>query len=132
MKKYDSKNHSKFLLRYHIIFVCKYRKNLLVTLGVDIKQIMIEISAKYEFIILEMEVDKNHIHLMIESEPKIIPLQIVRILKQQSTFLIWKSKFEFLKKEFWKEKTFWTDGYFVSTIGEVSSETLKHYIQNQG
>jgi len=39
---------------------------------------------------------------------------------------------QYLSKHFWKEKTFFTDGYFVSTIGEVSSETLKKYIQNQG
>lgn len=37
-----------------------------------------------------------------------------------------------MKKYFWHENTFWTDGYFVSTIGEVSSKTLKHYIENQG
>ena len=39
---------------------------------------------------------------------------------------------EELKKQYWHENIFWTDGYFCSTIGEVSSETLKHYIQNQG
>lgn len=46
---------------------------------------------------------------------------------------------EYLKNQFsegyiicWHEYTFWTDGYFVSTIGEVSSKTLKHYIENQG
>ena len=37
-----------------------------------------------------------------------------------------------LKKQYWAENTFWTDGYFCLTIGEVSSETLKHYIENQG
>ncbi len=79
-----------------------------------------------------MEVDKNHLHIMIESQPKLSPLQIIRDLKQQSTQLLWKQHDEYLKKHFWKEKNFWTDGYFVSTIGEVSSETLKHYIRNQG
>ena len=49
---------------------------------------------------------------------------IVRALKQQTTIK--------LCKYFWKERTFFTDGYFVSTIGEVSVETLRKYIQNQG
>ena len=129
---YKSKNHSKFILTYHIIFTCKYRKKLLIKYGEDIKQIMYDISKRYDFEIKEMEVDKDHIHMMIESVPKISPLQIVRVLKQQSTIQMWRKYFKELKKYYWVENTFWTDGYFVSTIGEVSSKTLKHYIQNQG
>lgn len=131
-KKYQSKNHSKFILTYHLIFVCKYRKKLLVKFGEHIKQIMFDISKKYDFEILEMEVDKDHTHLMVSSVPKLSPLQIVRVLKQQSTIEIWKMHGKELRKQYWRENTFWTDGYFCSTIGEVSSKTLKHYIQNQG
>ena len=78
---YESKNNSKFLLRYHIIFVCKYRKQLLIKLGDEIKNIMYDIAERYDFKILEMKVDKNHIHFMVETEPKISPLMIVIILK---------------------------------------------------
>lgn len=131
-KNYKSKNHSKFILTYHIIFVCKYRKKLLIKYGEDVKQMMYEISKRYDFEIEEMEVDKDHIHMMIESVPKISPLQIVRVLKQQSTIQMWRKYSKELKKYYWVENTLWTDGYFVSTIGEVSSKTLKYYIQNQG
>lgn len=131
-KNYKSKNHSKFILTYHIIFTCKYRKKLLIKYGEDVKQIMYDISKKYDLDIKEMEVDKDHIHMMISSAPKISPLQIVRVLKQQSTIQMWRRYASELKKQYWKENTFWTDRYFCSTIGEVSSETLKHYIQNQG
>lgn len=93
---------------------------------------MFDISKRYDFDILEMEVDKDHIHLLIESEPKVSVLQIVRALKQQSTNGIWKLHKTYLSKCFWKENTFWTDGYFASTIGEVSSKTLENYIKNQG
>ena len=131
-KNYKSKNHSKFILTYHIIFTCKYRKKLLIKYGEDVKQIMYDISKRYDFDIKEMEVDKDHIHMMISSVPKISPLQIVRVLKQQSTIQMWRRYASEIKKQYWKENTFWTDGYFCSTIGEVSSKTLKHYIQNQG
>lgn len=130
--RYASKNHSKFILKYHLIFVCKYRKNLLSKFGDDIKQVLYDISKKYDFEILEMEVGKDHIHLLIQSEPKVSVLQIVRVLKQQSTIRIWKAHREYLSKCFWNEHTFWTDGYFVSTVGEVSSKTLENYIRNQG
>ena len=64
-----------------------------------------------------MEVDKDHIHMMINSVPKISPLQIVRVLKQQSTIEIWRRHKTELIKHYWVENTFWTDGYFCSTIG---------------
>lgn len=96
------------------------------------KETMLDISQKYDFTISEIEVDKNHIHLLVESEPKISPLMIVRVLKQQTTIRLWNKFSDKLRKYFWKERTFFTDGYFVSTIGEVSAETLSKYIQNQG
>lgn len=129
---YNSKNHSKFILRYHIILVCKYRENLMIQYGEFVKENMLSISQKYDFTILEIEVDKNHIHLLVESESKISPLMIVRVLKQQTTIRLWNKFSDKLSKYFWKERTFFTDGYFVSTIGEVSTETLRKYIQNQG
>ncbi len=74
----------------------------------------------------------DHLHLMISSTPSLSPMQIVRKLKQESTIGMWKLFPQELQKHFWKENTFWTDGYFISSIGEVSVETLRHYIQNQG
>lgn len=100
--------------------------------GEFVKENMLSISQKYDFIILEIEVDKNHIHLLVESEPKVSPLMIVRVLKQQTTIRLWNKFSDKLRQYFWKERTFFTDGYFVSTIGEVSTETLRKYIQNQG
>ena len=93
---------------------------------------MYDVSKRYDFDIKEMEVDKDHIHMMISSVPKISPLQIVRVLKQQSTIQMWRRYSSELKKQYWNENTFWTGGHFCSTIGEVSSKTLKHYIRNQG
>lgn len=132
MSNYNSKNHSKYKITYHIIFVVKYRQKLLTIFGDKIKEYMIRIAEKYDFTILEMEVDKDHIHFMIESEPKLSPLMIVRVLKQQSTKMIWDKYPKSMRKYFWHDITFWTDGYFCSSIGEVSQETLKHYIENQG
>jgi putative transposase len=74
--------------------------------------------------------DKNHLHLMINSTPKLSPLQIVRKLKQESTIKIWEQID--LSNYFWKEKTFWADGYFICSCGEISSNVIEKYIQNQG
>ena len=132
-KEYLSKNHSKFLLKYHIIFVCKYRRRLLYgKIDFTMKNILLDIANSSDFKIEVMETDKDHIHLLISSEPKLSPLQIVRKLKQESTVRIWKLYSEQLRKFFYREHTFWTDGYFVSSIGNVSQEKVKHYIEQQG
>lgn len=133
LKEYISKNHSKFLIKYHIILVCKYRKQLLVgAFEYDMKKIMRHISEMSDFDIEVMETDKDHLHMMVRSDPKLSPLQIVRRLKQMSTSAVWKKYRDFLRHNFYKEHTFWTDGYFVSSIGNVSQETIKKYIENQG
>ena len=77
MSKYTTKNHSKFSLMYHLIFVVKYRKKLLRKYSSDIKQLVFYVANKSDFNISEMESDGDHIHLMVESEPKVSPLQIV-------------------------------------------------------
>ena len=132
-KEYISKDHSKFLIKYHMIPVCKYRKKLLIgAVEYDMKQIMQKISNFSYFDIEVMETDKDHIHMMICGEPKLSPLQIVRRLKQMSTTAIWKKYENYLRHIFYRENTFWTDGYFVSSVQNVSQKTIKKYIENQG
>lgn len=132
-REYISKNHSKLLIKYHIIFVCKYRKRILTgSIEADMKQILLNIAELSDFNIEVMESDKDHIHMMVSSEPKVSPLQIVKRLKQMSTTAIWKRQGELLHRIFWKENTFWTDGYFVVSVGNVSQKNIKRYIENQG
>ena len=130
--EYRCDNHSKFLLMYHIIFVCKYRRNVLIGYENDLKQILNHIASRSDFKILEAECDKNHIHLLVESCPKISVLSIVRRLKQESTINMWKKYSIHLKSYYWKENTLWSDGYFCCTIGNVSKVTIAKYIQEQG
>jgi putative transposase len=96
------------------------------------KSEMIRISEPSKFKIHTVEVDGNHMHLLVDSTPEISATQIVRKLKQESTISVWKQFPQILKRHFWKERTFWTDGYFVSTTGQASEETIRKYIENQG
>ena len=131
---YKSGNHNKYLLQYHLIFVCKYRKKLLVNQNVtiDIKRLSLEICKKHNVVIHYMEVDKDHIHYMIETTPNINMSNFIRTMKSYITYHIWEIYSNYLQYHFWKEKTFFSDGYFLSTIGNVSRETLRNYILNQG
>ena len=79
-----------------------------------------------------MESDNDHLHYLLEMPPSISVSKAVNSLKAYTTFHIWKEYSAFLKKRFWKEKTFWSDGYFAASVGEVSEATLKEYIETQG
>ena len=76
--------------------------------------------------------DKDHIHYMIETEPTMSISKIVNLMRSYTTYHIWKRYPDYLRKHFWKEHTFWTDGYFVCSVGNVSEEMLRKYIENQG
>ena len=116
-----------------MIFVCKYRKKLLINIvSDDIKQLSYEICNKHNVTIKEMKTDKDHIHYLIETEPTISISKIVNLMKSYTTYHIWQLHQKYLSRHFWKEHTFWTDGYFVCSIGNVSEKMLKEYIENQG
>lgn len=133
-KKYKSNSHCKFLLKAHIIFVTKYRKKLLVNqVEVDMKQILFDIANEADFKIETMESeDGNHIHLLIDYPPTLTISSIVNRLKSLSTVRIWDRYQGFLSNNFWKERTFWSDDYFACSTGDVSTETIKRYIEEQG
>ena len=84
------------------------------------KQIQIFVTVSYYFrmqVIRYMETDKDHIHYMIETEPTMSISKIVNLMKSYTTYHIWKRYPDYPRKYFWKEHTFWADGYFVCSVG---------------
>jgi putative transposase len=131
--KYHHSSRSKYLIKLHIVIAVKYRKKLLVgSLDEDMKQLLFEISQEKGFTIDTMQSDIDHIHILVDIPPTLSAFQIVHQLKQLSTFRIWKKYAMELKKHFWKERTFWSDGYFVCSTGDASTETIRKYIDEQG
>lgn len=133
-KEYHHASHSKYLLRHHFVFCIKYRKKLLRGLLAEkIKELFAQIAEKAKFTIDIAEVDLDHIHVLVDAPPTLSCTDIATRLKSQSTYHIWRSEFRpFLLNHFWKEKTFWSDGYFACTTGDVSTETIRQYIEEQG
>ena len=131
--EYESLNNAKTRLRYHIIFSTKFRRKCLN----EIRDIVL-VSFRYaesisHFRILVMELDNDHIHFLVSFPPAYSIEQTVRRMKMISTNYVYERCENYLKKFYWKDKRLlWTHGYFCSTIGEVSEQTVKHYIENQG
>jgi putative transposase len=117
----------------HFVFAVKYRKKLLTgNLDQDIKQILFDSSKQKGFTIDTMQTDLDVIHILVDIAPRLSAFYVVHQLKQIATFRIYQKHRSFLKLHFWKENTFWSDGYFVCSTGNASTETIRKYIEKQG
>lgn len=127
-KEYKKNNHIVYSCQYHVIFCPKYRRKVLVD-GIDIrlKEILKEVALTYGFEILEMEVMSDHVHLLIDCNPKFGIAECVKKLKGISSHKL-RQEFPALKSRI---PTLWTRSAFISTVGNVSLETVKKYIENQ-
>lgn len=123
----------KYNLKCHIVFCVKYRKKLLNKQHiVQVIKDSILTCQTSNFYIQVMEVDQDHIHLLIDYTPNVSISQIVRLLKQITTAKVWFSCHDELRKHFWKQRVFWSSGYFVCSTGDASTETIAKYIAEQG
>lgn len=134
MSDWKSVNHSKHLLQYRPILVCKYRKKLLAgnNISSDIKNLSKVICERHGVSIKHMGADKDRIRCTIETDPTVRLPDLVRTLKSFTACHIRKKYPAHLSKCFWKERTFRTDGCFICSVGNVSEAGLKGYIENQG
>lgn len=132
--KYYSLPHRKFKLKYHLIFSTKYRKKCLSYIEEDLKESCERASKMQDTWNIDIiEIDKDHIHFLINTTPDVSISQIVKKLKQITTYDMWKKHHVYLKSIYWSGKHhLWTNGYFCTTIGDASIATIENYIKNQG
>lgn len=131
--RYNRHNRRKYSLKVHIVLVTKYRKQLLKgSIADDVKQKIFDIANTRSYEIIAMETDKDHMHFLISYDTTDRVCDIVKIVKQETTYYLWQKYGSFLSKQYWKKRIFWSDGYFACSIGEVSSATIQKYIESQG
>lgn len=130
--RYNRHNRRKYSLKVHIVLVTKYRKLLQGSIADDVKQKILDIANTRSYEIIAMETDKDHIHFLLSYDATDRVCDIVKIVKQETTYYLWQKYNSVLSKQYWKKKIFWSDGYFACSIGEVSSATIQKYIESQG
>ena len=114
--------------QYHVVWCVKYRKKLLTgDIEARLKQIVSEVAIDVQAEIIEMETDRDHIHLLISCDPQFGIHKVVKRMKGRSSRLL-RSEFAILRSRL---PSLWTNSYFVSTVGGVSLEVVKRYIENQ-
>ena len=129
--RYNRHNRRKYSLKVHIVLVNKYRKLLQGSIADDVKQKILDIANTRGYEIIAMETDKDHIHFLLSYDATDRVCDIVKIVKQETTYYLWQKYNSVLSKQYWKKKIFWSDGYFACSIGEVSSATIQKYIESQ-
>ena len=131
--RYNRHNRRKYSLKVHIVLVTKYRKQLLKgSIADDVKQKIFDIANTRGYEIIAIETDKDHIHFILSYDTTDRVCNIVKITKQATTYHLWQKYSSILSKQYWREKTFWSDSYFDCSVGGVSSATIKKYIESQG
>lgn len=116
-----------FLINYHLIWCPKRRKKVLVgDIKIRLEQIITEVAKEKNIEILALEIMPDHLHLFVSSHPNILIHNLIKAFKGRSSNLLRKEYPELLKLP-----SLWTHSYFVSTAGNVSSDTIKKYIQEQ-
>ena len=124
--------HCAWQIHYHIVFPVKYRKALL---DDEVVRIILEtaqgIEERYDIEFETIGCDKDHVHILCSAHPKSAPGQIVRVFKSITAREVFLRKPK-VKRELWGGE-FWTDGYYVATVGERGNwRVVENYVKNQG
>lgn len=132
MTEHVFKRHNKSLLLYHVVCPAKYRRKVfLEDVAKSLKEVCIGIGDRYEVNFVEIGVDEDHVHFLIQSVPMMQPNRIVQIIKSITAREIFKRHPE-VRKQLWGGNI-WTSGYYVNTVGRYGNEeVIKKYVKEQG
>lgn len=115
------------LINYHFVFCPRYRRKVLVNqVEIQFKQIVMEICAEHDWLLLALEVMPDHVHIFLNALPTDSPAELMAKLKGITSRRL-REQFKHLNHL----PSLWTRSYFVSTAGNVSSETIKRYVEEQ-
>ena len=117
-----------FSLKYHIVWCPKYRRPVL-TPPIDgrLRQVLGEVASEYDMTFHAIEIMPDHVHVFVEADPTLGVAEIVNRLKGKSSRVL-RDEFPALRSRL---PTLWSRSYFAATVGSVSEETIRRYIESQ-
>ncbi len=130
MENYRTGSHSRFDIKYHFVWVTKYRKSMLTgEVGTRVRDLVREICRTYEIEILQGAVSKDHVHVLLSCPPNLSPSKIMQYIKGKTSRKL-MMEFKHIQKQYWG-RHLWARGYFVATSGNVTDEAIAEYIRGQ-
>jgi putative transposase len=130
MREIKSSRHSRHLLLYHMVWIPKYRRRILVGhVAERLKEVIRQTASKRDWDVAALEVMPDHVHLFISPPPTTSPADVVKVCKGVSARLLLKEFPDLARKT--GRGTLWAPSYFVGSAGNVSAETIQRYIEEQ-
>lgn len=130
MVDYRKSSHAIYDIKYHIIWVTKYRYKVLQgEIAKRLRELLRQGCEARGITIVQGSIGKDHVHMLISCPTDLAPSKIAQYLKGRSSHLI-QDEFSELKKRYWGQHL-WARGYFCATVGTVTEETIRNYVENQ-
>ena len=133
MRTVKKSEHNAYQIHYHFVCPVKYRKALFGFFDREhtLRSVCVEIGERHEYEFEQVGIDTNHVHFLISAAPKFAPSVIIQTTKSILARELFK-KHPDLRKELWGGQ-FWTDGFFVATVGEGGNkDVIREYVRKQG
>lgn len=129
-KEYRKGSHTVFDIKYHFVWVTKYRYHILKgPIGYRARELIRQTCEARNLTILKGSLSKDHVHLLLSCPPELSPSKIAQYIKGRSSRLL-QREFPHLKKRYWG-RHLWARGYFCASSGTVTDEMIKEYIEKQ-
>lgn len=130
MQKYRKSSHTVYDIKYHLVWVTKYRKEVLSgELAKRVRDLVREVCKSNDVEILKGHISKNHVHLFVSVPPHISVSKLMQYIKGKSSRKV-LSEFKTISRMYWG-RHFWARGYFVVSSGTITDEMIMEYIENQ-
>ena len=129
MAEYRSSGHSVYDIKYHFVWITKYRYQVLRgDVGLRARDLIREICMAREVQIIRGSLAPDHVHILVSSPPSLAPSKLIQYVKGRSSRKL-QDEFPELRKRYWGQHL-WARGYFCATVGAVDEDTIKKYIES--
>ena len=131
MENYRTSSHTVYDIKYHIVWITKFRKPILMGIvGERVRELIREICRQHDVDIIKVHISNDHVDIFVSVPPNISVSKLVQRLKGKSAYkLLTENKG--LSRQFWG-RHLWARGYFVASSGNITDEAIIKYIEEQG
>ena len=131
MEHYRKSSHTTYDLKYHLVWITKYRKSVLQgEIAKRVRELIREVCRSKDVEIIKGHISRDHVHIFVSVPPHLSISRLMQAIKGKSS---WKmmSEFKTLSRSFWG-RHIWARGYFAASSGNVTDEVIMQYIELQG
>ncbi len=130
MAEYQSSGHARYDIKYHFVWITKYRHKVLRgEVAERVRELIRQTCQMREVQIVRGAVAADHVHMLVAAPPQLSPAKLVQKVKGRSSRRL-QEEFPHLRKKFWGQHL-WARGYFCATVGAVDEQTVREYIESQ-